>query len=152
MSYILKNEAELHKLAKKFATKLTSGDVILLYGEMGSGKTTFVKAVCEELNVKQNVSSPTFTLINKYETATGQTIYHVDLYRLNSALDLYMLDLHRYLTDPSAIIFIEWAEKLEELIPDQFLKLTFEYYETDQRQLSYAAQGARYQNLITAWN
>ena len=103
--------------------------VVLLHGEMGAGKTTLVRAVAAALGVTDNVSSPTYGLVHEYRTAAGaagaagsqapyQMIYHFDLYRLRSAQEALALGIFDYLDAPGALSFIEWPERLAELLPD----------------------------------
>jgi tRNA threonylcarbamoyladenosine biosynthesis protein TsaE len=92
--------------------------VILFNGEMGVGKTTFIKALCKELGVQEATSSPTFSLVNEYETSDGALIYHFDVYRLKNEAEAYDMGMDEYLYS-NAWNFIEWAEKIPSLIPDR---------------------------------
>lgn len=89
--------------------------IILFYGELGSGKTTLVKSLCEKLWVAEPVSSPTFSLINEYDSAVQGLMYHMDLYRLEKPADLVQVGLEEYL-DSGHLCFIEWPEIAEEII------------------------------------
>lgn len=91
--------------------------VILFNGEMGVGKTTFIKALCSVLGVKENTSSPTFSLVNQYEGLDGVLIYHFDVYRLKTESEAYDMGMDEYL-DSGAWNLIEWAEKIPSLIPE----------------------------------
>jgi tRNA threonylcarbamoyladenosine biosynthesis protein TsaE len=114
--------------------RLVPGDVVCLVGEMGSGKTTFVRYFCQALGIS-NTSSPTFTLANIY-TGT-MPIYHLDLYRLTSESDLYSMDIDRYLNQTDGITFIEWPDRLGTLCPDDAITVTFTYVNTDIRKISF---------------
>lgn len=92
--------------------------VILFNGEMGVGKTTFIKMLCRELGVQEATSSPTFSLVNEYETDSGELIYHFDVYRLKDETEAYDMGMDEYLYS-GAWNFIEWAEKIPSLIPDE---------------------------------
>jgi tRNA threonylcarbamoyladenosine biosynthesis protein TsaE len=113
---ILNNLSELPGLAKKMLQSFGNQKIIAFYGEMGAGKTTIIKALCEELGVTDNVSSPTFSIVNEYRGIRGQKIYHFDFYRLKSQLEAYDLGYEEYLYS-KAYCLIEWPEKIEELMP-----------------------------------
>jgi tRNA threonylcarbamoyladenosine biosynthesis protein TsaE len=105
------DEAELGELAAKVAGYLQPGDVVVLSGEVGSGKTTFVRAAARSLGVEERVTSPTYQIARSYTGAAGATIVnHLDLYRLGALEDKDALELDDYL-DPEAITFVEWASK-----------------------------------------
>lgn len=100
---------------EQFAQQLKPGDVVALYGDLGSGKTHFIQGICKGLGVLEHVASPTFTLINEYE-ARGLNIYHFDFYRLTSAKEIRDIGFDEY-AERGGICLIEWAEKAEELLP-----------------------------------
>jgi len=93
--------------------------VILFNGEMGVGKTTFIKSICKALGVQQSTSSPTFSLVNEYETEKGDLIYHFDVYRLKNEMEAFDMGMEEYLYS-GAWNFIEWAEKIPSLIPEKY--------------------------------
>ena len=95
------------------------------HGHMGSGKTTFIKEICRQLGATDVVTSPTFSLVNEYSTASGETLYHFDLYRINSIEELFDLGYEDYFFSDS-YIFVEWAEKAESLMPDLFMQVFVE--------------------------
>lgn len=90
--------------------------VFAFYGEMGAGKTTFIKAVCRALGVTDNITSPTFALVNEYLDKNGSPIYHFDCYRLKSIAEAYDIGAEEYLYS-NQVCFIEWPEKIEEMLP-----------------------------------
>lgn len=108
---------ELEEIARKVVSS-NPHKVILFNGEMGVGKTTFIKALCKELGVHEATSSPTFSLVNEYQTDKGELIYHFDVYRLKSENEAYDMGMDEYLYS-GAWNFIEWAEKIPSLIPDE---------------------------------
>lgn len=117
----LKNTEEL---AQKFAKLLHGGEVVLLGGDLGAGKTTFTKYVLKALGVRDEVTSPTFTIMKQYEGKKFK-IYHFDMYRLSSADEAYEFGLEDYIFsgDKGAITFIEWYENVEELLVGNFEKI-----------------------------
>lgn len=117
-----KNENDTAELAGLFAAIINPGDVIALNGDLGSGKTFFVKNFCKNFDI-DIVSSPTFALVNEY---TGlQKIFHFDFYRINKLNELFEIGFEDYLNDESAIIFIEWADLFKELLPKRFYEVKF---------------------------
>jgi tRNA threonylcarbamoyladenosine biosynthesis protein TsaE len=104
---------------------------------MGSGKTTFIKAICKELGATSMVTSPTFSLVNEYYTNNESVLYHFDLYRINSIEELYDLGYEEYFYGDQ-YVFIEWAEKAEELLPDPVIRITLEEISPEKRIISIA--------------
>ena len=109
---------QINEVAKTVVASNPS-KVILFNGEMGVGKTTFIKALCKTLGVQNATSSPTFSLVNEYETKTGELVYHFDVYRLKNENEAYDMGMDEYLYS-GAWNFIEWAEKIPSLIPDKY--------------------------------
>jgi tRNA threonylcarbamoyladenosine biosynthesis protein TsaE len=115
---------------RSFARSLQRGDVVALVGELGSGKTQFVKGVCEGLQVRTPVTSPTFVVLNRYEgrdeTGTELLVYHLDLYRIRSAQELYDLGYEEILNG-DGVSLIEWAECLGPLMPEKRKEVSLSY-------------------------
>jgi tRNA threonylcarbamoyladenosine biosynthesis protein TsaE len=116
---------ELEQAAEKFIEISSGRRKFAFYGAMGSGKTTFIKAVCKKLGASGLVTSPTFSLVNEYPAGTGEIIYHFDLYRINSMGELYDLGYEEYFYGDN-YVFIEWAEKAESLLPDNTIKVNMQ--------------------------
>lgn len=111
------SEAETKKIAKDFAKLLKGGDVVALFGDLGSGKTVFVKGLARGLGIKTTITSPTFVLIKSYPIYRAQkslNFYHLDLYRVSGAKDIESLGLEE-LFSKDAIVVIEWADRLKHL-------------------------------------
>ena len=108
--------------------------VILFHGEMGVGKTTLIKQLCKTLGVTGATSSPTFSLVNEYETNNNQLVYHFDFYRLNNEVEALDMGIDDYLYS-SNWCFIEWAEKISNLIPEQHSVITIEILADGNRKL-----------------
>ena len=110
-------------------------NIILLEGELGSGKTTFVQFIAKELNIIQKVLSPTFSIINEYKSESGMSVYHFDLFRLNSKNELLDLGFNEYL-DSGNLCLIEWPEICEEFLKERYIKIIFKIDEDLTRNLS----------------
>ena len=107
----------IHEAAREFIAAMGDNTVFALYGKMGAGKTTFVKALCQKLGVEDVVTSPTFAVINEYRSdIAGELIYHFDFYRINKPEEAYDFGYEDYFYS-GALCFIEWPEKIEDLLP-----------------------------------
>lgn len=113
---VTRSESETYAVAEQFAARLNPGDTVLFYGELGAGKTTFIRSLVRHFAPNIAVSSPTFALINVYPS--DPLIYHIDLYRLESEADLFDLGIDDYL-GAGGITVIEWAEKCGSLTPER---------------------------------
>jgi tRNA threonylcarbamoyladenosine biosynthesis protein TsaE len=116
------SETETAAQGEKFAARLARGDVIAVYGELGSGKTHLIQGICRGLGVKDHVVSPTFTIVNEY-AAGGRSIYHFDFYRVNSLREIVDLGFEEYI-DGEGICLIEWADKAAPLLPPRRYEIT----------------------------
>ena len=117
---------QIHEAAKEFIAAMGENTVFALYAKMGAGKTTFVKAVCEELGVTDVITSPTFAIVNEYRSEdTAELIYHFDFYRINKLEEVYDMGYEDYFYS-GALCFIEWPELVEELLPGNTIKVSIE--------------------------
>lgn len=116
------SETDLPRAAAEFIAGMGTNHVVAFYGEMGAGKTTFIKALCSQLGVNDKTASPTFSIVNEYRTASGRKIYHFDLYRLKSEEELYDLGYEEYLFSGN-LCLIEWPEKMGKLLPEDAVKV-----------------------------
>ena len=126
---------ETKAFAKKIAKNLKPPGLIALYGNLGSGKTTFVQGIAAWLRIKKRVLSPTFVFIREYQLDDSAIFYHVDLYRMDSAKDLETIGLSDILENKNALITIEWPEKIEKLLPDNTIKISFRTVEENTRKI-----------------
>ena len=116
-SITVNNLSELPIAAKKLLETFSDKKTFAVNGQMGAGKTTFIKAICSEIGVKDNITSPTFSIVNEYLSDKGEKIYHFDFYRIKSINEAYDLGYEDYFYS-NAFCFIEWPEKIAELIPN----------------------------------
>ena len=119
--YISHNENETKKLAVQIASKLNIGDIIVLTGELGSGKTKFTEGFLSYFNLDKEISSPTFTIVNEYKNS-NISIFHFDVYRLEDVDEFYAIGGDEYFN--SGISIIEWGELLENILPADYIKIT----------------------------
>ena len=118
--------ADINEAAKQFIENMGDGKVFAFYGKMGAGKTTFIKAVCEELGVDDVITSPTFAIVNEYQSATtGDSIYHFDFYRIKKLEEVYDMGYEDYFYIGS-LCFLEWPELIDDLLPEDATKVTIE--------------------------
>ena len=127
---------ETKAYAKKIAKDFKNGGIIALYGNLGSGKTTFVQGLAEGLGINRRIISPTFLIIRKYKTAQDSDFYHIDLYRMESESDIKGLGLSEIFENPKNIVAIEWAEKAGEVLPKNRMDIYFKYIKDSTREIS----------------
>lgn len=114
----------IRETAREFVANMGQASVFAFYGKMGAGKTTFVKAICEELGVEDVITSPTFAIVNEYQsTKTGGPIYHFDFYRIKKLDEVYDMGYEDYFYS-GAPCFLEWPELIEEILPNDAVKVT----------------------------
>jgi len=114
---------ETNKAAISFLKEFKKERIFAFYGEMGAGKTTFIKSLCQSLGSKDNITSPTFAIINEYDTPDSGQIYHFDFYRIKNIEEAMDIGIDDYLNSGD-YCFIEWPEKIEELLPEELIEVT----------------------------
>ncbi|MGN1226199.1 MAG: tRNA (adenosine(37)-N6)-threonylcarbamoyltransferase complex ATPase subunit type 1 TsaE [Candidatus Cryptobacteroides sp.] len=125
----------IREAAKQFVDNMGDASVFAFYGSMGAGKTTFIKAVCEELGVEDVITSPTFAIVNEYRSEeTGELIYHFDFYRIKKLEEVYDMGYEDYFYS-GALCFIEWPELIEELLPADAVRVWIEETEGGKRKV-----------------
>ena len=127
-------EEDIKQAAKQFVEAMGENTVFAFYGKMGAGKTTFIKAVCEEMGVADTVTSPTFAIVNEYEAANGRPIYHFDFYRIKKLSEAYDMGCEEYFYSGHPC-FIEWPELIEEALPEETVIVTIEALPDGDRRL-----------------
>jgi len=141
-----KSEAETMKWGGRVARYLKSGDILCLFGELGSGKTTFVKGIAKGLRINPTqVNSPTFVLLNIYEGRLP--LYHFDFYRLGKQQEISAIGYDEFFYDEGVTV-VEWAERLKELMPKENLRIQLYYQEENERLIKISAKGKRYYQLM----
>lgn len=110
------------EIANEFSDVLTGGDVIALVGNLGCGKTFFVKKICEEFGIN-SAGSPSFAIVNQYQNS--KSINHFDFYRIKKIEELFDIGFEEYISDPGSITFIEWADMFPGILPSSYYKITF---------------------------
>ena len=128
----IKSLSEINNIASKFIKAHPADRIFAFYGEMGAGKTTFIKALCEEMKVLDYVTSPTFALINEYKTESNQTIFHFDFYRIKDPGEAFDFGYEDYFYSGD-YCFIEWPELIETLLPSIVVKVTIREIENGRR-------------------
>lgn len=161
-TYITNSVRQTQDIARKLALEVNAGDCLVFYGNLGSGKTTFIQALAKNLGIKRRIISPTFIIVRTYDlrfktqdvrpkiedlrTRTqdprtkpqGQnieTFYHIDLYRTETKQDLLSVGLDQILNDSASIMAIEWAEKMKDLLPKKRIELHFKYIDENKREI-----------------
>jgi tRNA threonylcarbamoyladenosine biosynthesis protein TsaE len=132
MNIIIKDMEHIAEAAKQFVNAIGNHRVFAFYGHMGAGKTTFIKAICEELGVKDVITSPTFAIVNEYDGP----IYHFDFYRIKKLEEVYDMGYEDYFYS-GAFCFIEWPELIEELLPTDAVKVSIREQENGTRTVEF---------------
>ena len=124
MEIHIKDIANIQEAAREFVSQMGDATIFAFYGKMGAGKTTFIKAVCEALGVDDVVTSPTFAIVNEYATST-KPLYHFDFYRIKKLSEVYDMGYEDYFYN-GCYCFIEWPELIEEVLPDDAVRISIE--------------------------
>ncbi len=144
-----KSEDETKSFSKKFASKLNKGDVLVLSGDLGSGKTKFTEGILSYFGLEDEISSPTFTIVNEYKK-DDVNIYHFDVYRLEDSSEFYAIGGEEYFEN--GICIIEWGELIEDALPKEYIKIDFSRNPDNEnlRILNIQSIGNKYDKLITS--
>ena len=130
----IKDKKYLSDAADKFLRHFGEKRIFAFYGSMGAGKTTIIKAICKALGAIDIVSSPTFTLVNEYKTIKGETIYHIDFYRIKKQVEVFDFGIEEYLSGDSWC-FMEWSEMIEDILPPETISIRISVGENEERTL-----------------
>lgn len=146
--FITENAGATQKIAEDLARNLRPGDFLAFYGNLGSGKTTFIQGLAKALGIKRRIISPTFIIVRTYEfkpktknlkfkpkTQNANTFYHIDLYRTETKEDLLGLGLDQIVNDKTSVVAVEWAEKMGLLLPDERYEIILTDLKEDKREI-----------------
>jgi tRNA threonylcarbamoyladenosine biosynthesis protein TsaE len=136
---ITDNFKQTQELGRVFAKTLQKGDIVCLYGDLGSGKTTFTQGLAEGLGIKNRIISPTFVIVRCYRIKNYESgimnFYHIDLYRIEGEKDIENLGIEEILSNENNIVAVEWAEKLKKYLPKKRIDIEFYYEKNDSRKI-----------------
>ena len=122
MEITIQSLEHIGEAARQFVEQMGTNDIIAFYGKMGAGKTTFIKALCQQLGVTDTVTSPTFAIVNEYLDGNQHTIYHFDFYRIRRPEEVLDIGFEDY-TSSGNLCLIEWPEMIEDYLPDDTLRI-----------------------------
>lgn len=147
-NFISKSESDTLNFAKQLASKLDKKDIVVLTGELGSGKTKFTEGFLGFFGLEEEISSPTFTIVNEYNSKSGLNIYHFDVYRLSDTEEFYAIGGEEYFEN--GICIIEWGELILDALPKDYIHITFEKNpdNENERLLKIETIGNKYKNLF----
>ena len=148
--YISQNPVCTGRIGSIFSQVLSFGDIVLLTGELGAGKTTFIAGCAERFKISRHLSSPSFTILNLYNLKGRKKFVHADLYRLDSIDEILNTGLQDYIYDKNAVVFIEWGDKLLDYLKTPYIDIGFEYLLSDDmaRKLIFKSNSRYWDNKI----
>ncbi len=132
MKIVVKNKRYLPSAVRKLLEHTGESRIFAFYGSMGAGKTTIIKAICEFLGASGVASSPSFTLVNEYRTQAGESLYHIDFYRIKNISEVFDLGIEEYLYG-GCYCFMEWPELAEEVLPEKTVKVRISVGKNEER-------------------
>lgn len=139
MKIEIKSLEQIDEAAKQFIANMGRARVFAFYGKMGAGKTTFIKAVCQQLGVDDVITSPTFALVNEYTDGRGNPIYHFDFYRIKKIEEVYDMGYEDYFYSGN-LCLLEWPELIEDLLPDDAVKVSITQNDDNSRTVEFVIQ------------
>lgn len=135
MEIVIRDIESIREAARQFVDAMGDNTVFAFYGHMGAGKTTFIKAVCEELGVTDVINSPTFAIVNEYLDGNDNQIFHFDFYRIKKEQEVLDIGYEDYVYSGN-VCFMEWPELIEDLLPEDVVKVTIEEQEDGTRKVT----------------
>lgn len=135
MEISINNLSELENIAQQILSFAEDRSIFCFEGNLGAGKTTLIQAICNQLGVEEDMSSPTYSIVNEYKTKNGDVIYHMDLYRLKSLEEVLDAGIEDYFYENN-YCFIEWPEVAKQILPDEIIQIQIEKISENQRKLS----------------
>lgn len=140
---ITKSFEETQQVGFDFAKKLHGGEVLALYGDLGSGKTTFMQGLAKGLGITKNIISPTFIIMRSYQVETRDSgrqiknVYHLDLYRIENDAQAEDLGIREFMGNSDTLVSIEWPDKIENILPEKTINIYFTYLEDNRREIRF---------------
>ena len=134
-TFISQSESETEEAGFRLARSLSSGNIVLLRGDLGAGKTVFSRGFARGLGITEPVSSPTYTIVQEYELADGNRLYHMDLYRISDEHAALGFGVDEFLDDPGAISLVEWPERIAGLLPDDAVRVELKHLSAEEREI-----------------
>jgi tRNA threonylcarbamoyladenosine biosynthesis protein TsaE len=147
LEFFSRSPEQTRRIGIRLGTLLQPGDVICLSGDLGSGKTTFTQGIAQGWGSADNVTSPTFVLVNMYRRPDGHSLHHLDAYRLASAMEAEDLDLTLMMENGALIV--EWAEKVQDVLPSEHLWIAMRWMDDEVRGMVFDPHGSRYKGLLS---
>lgn len=132
---VIRDLTSINETAKEFIAQMGDNRLFFFYGDMGAGKTTFIRAICKELGVTESVNSPTFAIVNEYTDREGKPIYHFDFYRIEKEEEAFDFGYEDYFFSGN-LCFVEWPEKIENLIPNEGISVYIQEAENGERSVT----------------
>jgi tRNA threonylcarbamoyladenosine biosynthesis protein TsaE len=149
IDFVSRSPDQTRRLGMRLGALLRKGDVICLQGDLGAGKTTFTQGIAQGWATSDDVSSPTFVIVNTYRRPDESKLFHLDCYRIDSPAEAEELDLIAMLAEGPLVI--EWADRIKPVLPADHLWIMLNYMDEEQRQLQFRAHGAHYEALLQAF-
>lgn len=146
LEFVSRSPEQTRRLGVRLGSMLQSGDIVCLKGDLGSGKTTFVQGLAQGWGSLDIVTSPTFVLVNQYQRMDGSTIFHLDAYRMQNALEAEDLDLVQMIDN--GCLVVEWPDKIREALPEECLWIEMAYVADESRQMAFNPIGERYVAIL----
>ncbi|MBI5349233.1 MAG: tRNA (adenosine(37)-N6)-threonylcarbamoyltransferase complex ATPase subunit type 1 TsaE [Chloroflexi bacterium] len=148
LDVITHSPAQTYQLGQQLGAMTREGDLICLCGELGVGKTTLASGIGNGWGAREIVNSPTFVFVNEYSDSRGRRLYHIDAYRLRDAADSQSIALDDLLNDPHGAVMIEWAERVQEVWPNEYLQIDLVAVDDQTRQVKLEARGEQYKKIV----
>ncbi|MBI5713072.1 MAG: tRNA (adenosine(37)-N6)-threonylcarbamoyltransferase complex ATPase subunit type 1 TsaE [Chloroflexi bacterium] len=148
LDVITHSPAQTYQLGQQLGAMTREGDLICLCGELGAGKTTLASGIGNGWGAREIVNSPTFVFVNEYSDSRGRRLYHIDAYRLRDAADSQSIALDDLLNDPHGAVMIEWAERVQEVLPNEYLQIDLVAVDDQTRQVKLEARGEQYKKIV----
>ena len=149
LEFFSKSTEQTRRLGTRLGSSLVIGDVICLSGDLGSGKTTFTQGIAKGWGSLDVVTSPTFVIVNQYRRPEGTTLFHLDAYRLENAMDAINLDIDEMFQ--SGPIVIEWPDRIKLALPDEYLWIDMAWVDEFQRRMVFTPVGERYRSILSTF-